>query len=679
MTKLTPQEIALLEEETQRLAPGFRIFDLNEFLTVGMAEAQKKLAKKKEVLGGDGETILWPLVVKYVCTDPKREGYGVPFAWWWIFFETSLIRRVILDPWSEARWWVFEELRGKGQTMTMWGGQSTGKSFWMASFTLVMLAAWTKDAIFYITGPKKVHTDDKVWRAITEKASEIAKHPNVFVSVLNLRISSTKSELRVSDSSGTGTAKFVSAEESSTIRGKKSDSSNPFIGIMCVVVDEFVENTNLDLKRINNNAASNANFFQVMAANPDPDLVMHPSIRDFSDTLLTMTLDRTIHFRWETARGLCIRFAWANCPNRALGRSQWGHLLDEMRIKRAQSKGQNTVDAEVDAWGFSGGGRSSILDPQKIKLAGTYEQAVWRGPTRRFIVFDCAFGGQDPATAWIAEAGAAMFRARNGDAIEKSVISSIEQTILPVASSFTVTQEWLDEMQSFMDYTGGEWPGGAEKAPIPGMTLYGNYHMGYLAAKAMVEYEIPRGNYTFDTSQRADCSDIMKAVLGAKELKWAYEGSRSIKQEEDLTPGWWKFPLEYERQNNSTELVPKKWSDSCSSSISMLWMFAAEVIKHGMLCNGDTCQRGLDELVARPIVKRRGTAEGKKDVLGKEELKKMGVKSPSFGETIAMGIYFAIRFLNVIQLDAPKSTVTVKAKEPFLFLSAGKRSFSRFR
>ena len=111
----------------------------------------------------------------------------------------------------------------------------------------------------------------------------------------------------------------------------------------------------------------------------------------------------------------------------------------------------------------------------------------------------------------------------------------------------------------------------------------------------------------------------------------------------------------------------------------MIWFLACEMIKQGFLCNGETCKKGLDELISRPVVKRKGAAEGKRDVLSKEELKKMGQKSPTWAETLAIGIYFATRFLGVIKLDTPKIAVAVKAEEPFMgIIKAGKRSFNRF-
>jgi hypothetical protein len=72
-------------------------------------------------------------------------------------------------------------------------------------------------------------------------------------------------------------------------------------------------------------------------------------------------------------------------------------------------------------------------------------------------------------------------------------------------------------------------------------------------------------------------------------------------------------------------------------------------------------KRGLDELCARPVVRsRQGQGEGKKDVIGKEKLKDMGQKSPTYGEGLAMCLYFATRFLGLISLGDPvKSSITI--------------------
>lgn len=562
---------------------------------------------------------------------------------------------------------------------------NSGKTAWMGRFTVVMLIAWCKDATFYVTGPKKSHSDDKGWKAVVDWATYIRKNTSLFVASLQVSVSVTKTEVSVSDQHGTGTAKFISAEESSAVRGKKAATHDKsgLIGIMCVIVDEFIENTSLDLRRINNNASSNYNYFQILACNPDPDLIGHPSIRQFSFPRDKVNLDQHRDYRWNTDYGLCVRFAWANCPNNLIGRTRWGYLLDTIRMQRASEKGVTAVAAEVTAWAFGSGSRGAPLDEAQIRLAGTFARPVWTGDTASLCVFDCAFGGKDPATAFIAEVGTAMFESHLGSPIEKSVISAVDQITLPVLQQFTVTQEWLDEMDDLLAYTGGKWPEATKITGVhPGDILNGNYSMAYLAIKTLFEYSIPPGNATFDSSQRGDCTSIMLNFLGEHNVKWFYEGSRSIRDEEQITNGWNIFPLQLERNSSDPDALPepRQWSAVVTSTISAVWFFACELIKKGYLVSGTNCQRGLNELCARPIVKRRGSAEGKRDVLSKEELKKLGQESPSHAETLAIGIMFAVRFLGVIKLDEPtRAPVVVTAPAVFHdFISSGRRVSSRF-
>ena len=92
--------------------------------------------------------------------------------------------------------------------------------------------------------------------------------------------------MEISDEHGTARAKFVSAEDSSTIRGKKSHThdSSGLRGITLVLVDEFVENPHLDLKGINQNSSSNFNFFMVLS-NISYVRLCAPSLRAFCGSL----------------------------------------------------------------------------------------------------------------------------------------------------------------------------------------------------------------------------------------------------------------------------------------------------------------------------------------------------------------------------------------------------------
>ena len=115
--QLDREEIALINEDAQKLIEGFRMFDQAEFADA-VRSAAMALAGKREIQDERGQAVMAKLV-RYVVTSPTRNGYGVPFPWWWIFFEHEVLKGVDYDPWSEIRWWLFEELRGKVVIDTM--------------------------------------------------------------------------------------------------------------------------------------------------------------------------------------------------------------------------------------------------------------------------------------------------------------------------------------------------------------------------------------------------------------------------------------------------------------------------------------------------------------------------------------------------------------------------------
>jgi hypothetical protein len=542
---------------------------------------------------------------------------------------------------------------------------NSSKSSWMGRFAITQLIAWTSDAHFYVAGPYKLHSEDKAWQSLSEWVAFINTQKSLFYTFLGVKIESQKQVIMCTNlkTQAKGEARFVSIDDASSIQGKKSANHDPMLGITCVIVDEFIENTSLKLKQADSNIASNNNYFGILACNPLPEKVQHPAVRPFSAPVDVAQLNREHHFRWRTAYGVCTRFAWLNCPNRILGRSEYKYLLTEERMNRAREKGNDAIDAQVDAWGWGGGSKGAPLDEAAIKLAGTYVEPIWQSAAVRVMVVDCAFGGTDPATATIGEVGEILVRARDGNAVTKKSLAGVDQIILPVRADMEVTQEWLDEMDQLLAYSGGNWPQtvaqGISDISV-GDQLGGAWDMAYQTLRTMRDYNVPPGNVAFDSSQRGDCTSIMLSCLGHNNVRWFYEGSRKIVDEENLSRGWWKWPYQYQETAEGVK-EPIKWSSVVSQTISMVWLFACEAIKGGMLCNGITMKKGLDELCARPIVRsRQGQGEGKKDVLGKEKLKDMGQKSPTYGEGLAMLLYFSTRFLGLLPLGDPvKNAVNI--------------------
>lgn len=666
----------LLTTWSRKHAPGFRLFNEHEFqFAFSRAVQANKDNPEVHWSPGEGKKAIFSMarLLRQVCRDPQRNGFGVPFIWWYLKFEKELLgARVVQDPWSEAKWWLWDELRGKGQTLTMWGCQNSGKTGWMGRFGTVQLTVWDQFAKIYVTGPHKKHADDKIWNELKPSFERLRMDArNWFIQHLNLQFSAQSETCTVfnRETGGTGKANFVALENASAVQGKKTDTHDTtgMLGITCLMVDEFVENPNIELKQSEGNIASNHNFFGVLACNPKPELVQHPSVLPFSAAIDISNLRREEHVRWRTAYGLCVRFAWLNCPNNYLQRTVWPYLLDESRVKRARHKGSDTIDSQIDAWGFGSGVRGAPLTEAQIRTAGTYNEAAgWQSERQKLMIVDCAYGGEDPATATILEYGQAILRNALGEGVIKPVFSGYSQEIIPVDSDFRATEEWLAEMEVLLSYTGGDFGYTAASKKIqPGDRLGGEWHLVGQVLQLLVDNDIPASHCSFDSSQRADSTNTMLNALGRENVRWYYEGSRPIRKEEEISdaPGWYYWPYQYESvMSSGTEIqIPKKWSEHCSQVSSMVWFFACNMIKAGYLITGENVKRGLTELCSRPVVTgRHGQGEGRKDVLGKEKLKDMGIKSPTYGEGLAMGIYFGTRFLNAVPLDEPKLTEVVK-------------------
>lgn len=551
---------------------------------------------------------------------------------------------------------------------------NSGKSSWGSRFGVCQMAAWRGDAQIYVGGPFKAHTEDKAWAELVTwiKFLKRTAIENEFITALNIGFTQSEEQCTIydrDDPSNAGTASFVALESASAIQGKKSrrHDESGLLGIMMLLIDEFIENPGLKLKQGEGNIASNYNFFGLLPCNPLPEKVQHPAVLPFSDPIEVNrnNLRRDLNFRWRTAHGLLARFSWQNCPNRILKRTVWPYLLTQMRVDTGSRKGSDIVDSQIDAWGWGIGTKNAPLDEATIRTAGAYNSPEtmggWQSHRTRAMHIDCAFGGNDPATYHIVEAGVATILFGQAS-VTRKVFACVEQDSMPVDADFRATEEWLAEMEELFEYSGGGFPPLTKVQKIqPGDLMGGAWHLAGQVLRLGRDNDIPPGNICFDSSQRGDCTDVMLSALGRQNVRWWYEGSRQIKDEEGLLRGgWYKWPYNYELNEATGLEEPTLWSKYCSQTISMIWFFACELIRHGYVLNGTQMKKGLDELCARPIVRgRQGQGEGRKDVLGKEKLKDMGIPSPTWGEGIATVLYFATRFLNLIEIEAPKLTTSV--------------------
>jgi hypothetical protein len=565
--EITTDDERLLNLDMQKLCPGYRIFNQTEFdQAVGRAAAALK--HDKRVLQKNSVNLA--LLARRVVTDFSQNGYGVPFAWWWIFFEAHLMLGIKADPWTEVKWWLWLELRGKGENLTMWGCQNSLKTSWMARFSVTQMAVWLEDAEVYVAGPYKAHTDDKAWNELKKWIIHLRKHPNQFTSALNLGFKEESESCAIFDkeSGRKGTAKFISLENASAAQGKKAaeHETRGMRGIVLLIIDEFIENPQLKLKQAEGNVASNYAYFGLLACNPLPEKVQHPALLPFSEPCEVNRADlhRDVNYRWKTIYGLCVRFAWSNCPNNILKRTVWPYMLTTERMERARKKGNDIIDSQVDAWGFGSGARNAPLDEASIRMAGTYNQAQWEQTPERLIHIDAAFGGSDPATYTMLEAGLATI-IQNTAAMKRRVFAGVEQSPIQVDADFIATQEWIDEMMFLFEHTGGGFPKTAQLQRVQkGDRMGGSWHLGYQILKILFEHDIPARHCTFDSSQRGDCTTILLDCLGRDNVTWFYEGSRKITDEEGFCAGTGTSgPTSTKRQTK-----PARWSRFDGASIA---------------------------------------------------------------------------------------------------------------
>lgn len=675
---ITESEIGLLQEKMQDLSPGYRMCDLNSFREPLRAAADRW--KGDESLRDPSRAINTARLMRRVLTDPKREGYGIPFPWWWCMMDMRLFH-VKQDPWREVKWWQYEELRGKRKNLILHGAQSTGKSGWMGSFCTLQMAVWIEHCIIYISGPYKNAADDKIWGDSFKRSLEIIKRPgNPFADALRLRIIIESENCEVYDTitGERATAKFLSLENAASVQGKKSLSheDDGLIGIIAFFIDEFIENPGIKLKQAEGNLASNHNYFGCFACNPLPAKVNHVGLRKFSAPIdrRIETMSKTRDFRWQSAYGIVARFSKFNCPNMLLERTVWPYMLNEGMIIAAEEKDNEIIAAQVEAWAWESSGQQ-YLDPTAVELAGTYLKPVWRTAQTRFMMVDCAFGGGDLATATIMESGMVDLPDDYRRPVNKPVMGGVGQIILKVEGDFVFTADWYQTMMELFEYTGGGFPDTIRISPFrEGQLIPASYKLAQRVIEAMIEYNVPAGNVTFDSSQRGDCTDIMQAALGRANVKWFYDGLRPLKTEEDLTADWYIWPFVYEKSDEHGMKVAKKWSELCTRPISMMWLFACNFIRHGNLINGKNVEKGIEELMARPIeVGRAQSSSWRRDVLSKEKLKDLGMRSPTYGEGLALGIYFGVRFLGLIPLGRPELNSVVQQTSQFTgIISAGK-------
>lgn len=644
-----------LTESMQAVMPGFRLY--NESLIFNKAME----GRLRKVTGSD-EVHIAPLIRELLRKDLCHRIPEIPEPWFWIAFSRLLWNFELMpDPYYEVKWWHWNESRGKMQCVNQWGCQNSGKSYFNGRFPAVQLVVWDADCNGFISGPYKIHTADKTWKEVDKAISQLQSRGINTEEAFSVKITKTANEVIAHGKSGSGFVKFVASQDASSIQGGKSDkhTENGRIGISLLEVDEFIENPNTDLDAAFGNFRSNFNSYTLFSCNPKPEKISAPSLASFSEPIGVQkrNLRKTKDFRWKTRKGLVVRFSWLNNPNKILGRTEFTHLLEEKRAAVQALEDDHIRAAQLDAWGFGAEGANTLTDAARQHAAGVFEKDFFyeKQPHLQILAIDPAFGGEDPAVFTHLKVATVV----HGGEPRTRFVGAEQGTISGIDRDFIADADFIRKVERIIRYrhekgdTNTEWLQDMRAGSQVGAMAQGAVEGATLA----IEKGIPFDCVTFDASQRADCADWMFKVFGRKQFVWYYEGSRRLIEEEGKD--WFRWPYRT-KDNKRGESDYEKWSDYCSRTITMIWAFGCELINQGFLIEGDTVQRGLNELGAREVAVSQG---GKMDIWSKTDIKRgmfQGKKipkmaSPAWGETLAMALYFGTRFKHAINLgDMPE-------------------------
>jgi hypothetical protein len=617
----------LFEEDGRRLIPDFQLYDQRRMIPV--IDQARQLYDMPQA----SDAAICVFVLRDGAEEAAERDMGIPAAWWWITLAAELVPEHELHPWFEVGWWAFEKSRGKRETNTLWGSASTGKTQFFTSLALVNLVVWEPgDAFVFITGPWMNSSDDKIWGNIYSQCARWKDSPpRCFREIgTTVSVTDTECEFRGSGSGFASTVKFVSLRNAAAIQGQKQrvGSTGAKRGVLLVLSDELVKNPVAcrQLAVAEGNVVSVANFHGVVAFNPLPQEVQHADALDWSapTEVGVNALSPDTAFTWRTMRGTLYRFGWDNGPNRHSLRPIFPFLINEEQRAAQIARGRENEAGMVAAWGWgesSNGSAMTHADTQKPHLQKT---PLWNRPPVRVLFVDPALGGNDPMVGTVIEFGQTII-----DGKPRHVISGVEQFRIPVTRRHTLTQaDWDDFVRISKKYGGRP----LEQLPV-GSEIDSKWHMTLGALRSAERLQIPAGHVSFDASQRADVFQPMAAAFGR--VPWFYEGSRRLTDDEGVWPHW---PPHFIPETAQM----KRWSDEYGKIISVAWRFTERLVAAEKIYGLAAMTRGLNEMLGRPWI--CSTSTGKKDVLGKEKLG----HSPCYGETLALSIYFAVRFCGAL-------------------------------
>lgn len=642
---MDPNDIAefghLWEEDARLLVPDFELFDLAAMLA--------EIDRVRDLYGETEATMTDLQTVVRVLRNLDEGTTNVPPAWWWIEASLLILPDMDCQPWFQVMWWIYEGSRGKRKVNTIWGSASSSKSSSFAAMVIVTMAVWHGGAHAYITCPYKNSAEDKIFREITKRADIWAEKPPVWALELEISVRSVKNTVEFVDSEKlTSACILVSLETTASVQGKKRDVFNfpwgydPKTGAIILIGDELIINPAAcnEYQDGSGNLVSNNNFMGFVGMNPLPHQVKHPNAIKLSAPVdrPMESMDENKDFTWETALGSLYRLCMANSPNRFRRSPVFPYLINEEQAEASSRGGDLTRKAQVAAWGWSGGvGNGGVLTLDAVTNPNVQAEPVWHDATRsRWVFFDLAFGGNDPAGYCAFQSGLALI---NGQQV--AVVSTVEQETFHVEKRWTPTADDITEFTRLAESYGG-------RAPMlqSGVEMESHACIVLQMLRVSSRLGIPKGRVSFDSSLRPDVTTMAREALG--HVPWYYDGTRALSDDEGM---WPLYPPEYKVGPDGRQDLPKKWSDNHRRVISAAWRHTEHIIFEGHLHNLRACSKGTQELLARPWV----STGNKADLLSKKELG----KSPMYAETLALGLVFGVRFAGALPQLAKRVPITI--------------------
>lgn len=663
-----------VEESLRKVVPDYKITDYKRVHTFIKSQGLETLLQIRDYIRSDPYMREDGVVVK--------ELEGIPEAWLWSYWCRILMPEYTPNPLDEIKWWAWVEYgRGQQKCHNWWGGQSTIKSGFMAKFILTHMLTWGKYTIGYVAGPYKNATDDKVWKELTKdafgKAAEAVNALSEPYEDSGKKPAIATNEYFRINCIGIGEAevKFVSLRENAAVRGKKALTKRKREGISILAMDEGIENESLQAISGWSNFSNNMNSYFLTGCNPNPLQVKQPGVYPLAEPVdgrHETDMSREDDWAWRTRYGWVFRLGWlsdvgiGNIPNLVLGKDYYPFMMNQRNIDVISEWESHMQAAEMEAWGFDGSGSDRLTDTARQRMGGVFDNFRWHTREKRWISLDPAHGGKDPCVITQFQSGIVYRETMEN---MQQVIVVEKQKILPSKRDFRASKEMWEDVDRLVK-SGYMEPEAREE-----FKKFSNKQEGKVTTNAqvvlgvmmeMMNNQIPKDHLVTDGSQRPDFMNMLYMLLGRQNIKYHYEGTRKVSEE---LPNWRVYPFRKKEGLNE----PLLWKDKCMRSMSAMSMEFCEAGLHdGRVLGAENMKKGLSELHTRPLEMSRGS---KIDLISKGKLTKsrasggLGLPSPAYAETLAMGWHFGVHYLNALNLgdDEDKMLATGGSSASFDF------------